>query len=187
MTQPLKGKRVAFLVTDGFEQVELTGPKEALEKAGARTLIASAKSGRVTGWNHTTPADHFPVDRTFDTLHIEDCDALVLPGGVVNGDNIRMNEMAQELVRNAARANKPIAAICHGGWLLISADLVKGKTLTSWPSLRDDLQNAGANWVDQKVVIDGHLITSRKPDDIPAFSKALIETLGGAAASVSAA
>ncbi|MFC0710149.1 type 1 glutamine amidotransferase domain-containing protein [Azorhizophilus paspali] len=179
MTQSLKGKRVAFLVTDGFEQVELTGPKEALEKAGARTLIAAAKPGQVTGWKHTTPADRFPVEHSFDTLRIEDCDALVLPGGVVNGDNIRLDEMAQELVRNAARADKPIAAICHGGWLLISADLVKGKTLTSWPSLRDDLQNAGAKWVDQPVVVDGHLITSRRPDDIPAFSQALIEMLGG--------
>ncbi|GAB3482564.1 type 1 glutamine amidotransferase domain-containing protein [Azotobacter salinestris] len=187
MTQSLKGKRVAFLVTDGFEQVELTGPREALDKAGARTLIVSAKSGRVTGWNHTKPADHFPVERTFDTLRIEDCDALVLPGGVVNGDNIRLDEMAQELVRDAARENKPIAAICHGGWLLISADLVKGKTLTSWPSLRDDLQNAGATWVDRPVVVDGQLITSRKPDDIPAFSQALIESLGGKAAQVSAA
>jgi len=187
MTQSLKGKRVAFLVTDGFERVELTAPREALEQAGARTLIAAARPGKVIAWNHTTPADRLHVDRTFDTLQIEDCDALVLPGGVVNADNIRLDEMAQELVRDAARANKPIAAICHGSWLLISADLVKGKTLTSWPSLRDDLQNAGATWVDRPVVVDGQLITSRKPADIPAFSQALIDMLGGKAEHVSAA
>jgi putative intracellular protease/amidase len=119
----LQGKRVAILVTDGFEQVEMTGPKEALEQAGASAEILSAKSGTVRGWNHTTPADEFKVDNSFDRVRAEDYDALVLPGGVVNSDNIRMDEMAQALVRDAARASKPIAVICHGGWLLISADL----------------------------------------------------------------
>ncbi|HAF91367.1 MAG TPA: protease [Pseudomonas sp.] len=175
----LQGKRVAILVTDGFEQVEMTGPKEALEQAGASAEILSAKSGTVRGWNHTTPADEFKVDNSFDRVRAEDYDAMVLPGGVVNSDNIRMDEMAQALVRDAARASKPIAVICHGGWLLISADLVRGKRMTSWPSLADDLRNAGADWVDQQVVVDGHLISSRKPDDIPAFSKALVEALGG--------
>lgn len=174
----LTGKRVALLVVDGFEQVELTGPKQALEAAGASTEILSAAAGTVRGWNHTDPADEFPVDRTFDAAHIEDYDALVLPGGVVNADNIRSDEMARELVRDAARANKLIAVICHGAWLLISSDLVKGKRITSWPSLRDDLENAGAQWIDEAVVIDGKLISSRKPDDIPAFNQAIIDALG---------
>ncbi|ESQ97250.1 glutamine amidotransferase [Stutzerimonas chloritidismutans AW-1] len=177
MTQSLNGKRVAILVTDGFEQVELTGPQEALEKAGATAQIVSAKNGEVTGWNHTTPASKFHVDKTFDDLDMNDYDAVLLPGGVVNSDTIRTDETAQKLVRDAAAANKPIAVICHGGWLLISAGLVKSKRMTSWPSLTDDLKNAGADWVDQEVVVDGQLISSRKPDDIPAFSQALIQAL----------
>ncbi|MDA0427133.1 type 1 glutamine amidotransferase domain-containing protein [Stutzerimonas frequens] len=177
MSQSLNGKRVAILVTDGFEQVELTGPKEALEKAGATAEIISAKNGEVTGWNHTTPASKFHVDNTFDSIRMEDYDAVLLPGGVVNSDTIRTDKTAQKLVRAAADANKTIAVICHGGWLLISADLVNGKRMTSWPSLTDDLKNAGAEWVDEQVVVDGHLISSRKPDDIPAFSQALIDAL----------
>lgn len=177
MSRPLHGKRVAILVTDGFEQAELTGPKEALEKAGAQVDIISAHPGQVTGWHHSTPADRFPVTHTFDRVQAEDYAALVLPGGVVNADNIRRDEMAQELVRDAARADKPIAAICHGPWLLISADLVKGKRITSWPSLRTDLENAGAEWLDEPVVVDGHLISSRKPADLAAFNQALIEAL----------
>jgi protease I len=177
MAELLNGKRVAILVTDGFEQVELTGPKEALEKEGVTVHIISAKNGEVTGWNHTTPATKFHVDDTFDRIHVEDYDALLLPGGVVNSDTIRTDEMAQELVRDAARDNKTIAVICHGAWLLASADLVKGKRMTSWPSLADDLKNAGAEWADEQVVVDGHLISSRKPDDIPAFSEALIKAL----------
>ncbi len=177
MANSLQGKRVAILLTDGFEQVEMTGPREALEKAGAKTELVSTRSGKVRGWNHTTPADEFQVDRTFDSTRMDDYDALLLPGGVVNADTIRTDELAQELVRDAARANKTIAVICHGGWLLVSADLVKGKRMTSWPSLVDDLKNAGAEWVDEQVVVDGHLISSRKPDDIPAFSEALIKAL----------
>ncbi|EXF43082.1 protease PfpI [Pseudomonas sp. BAY1663] len=179
MAHPLTGKRVAALVTDGFEQVELTGPRQALEHAGARVDIVSARPGKVTGWNHTTPADTFGVEHTFDAIRMEDYDALLLPGGVVNADTIRTDEMAQELVRDAARTDKTIAVICHGGWLLISADLVRGKRMTSWPSLADDLKNAGADWVDEQLVIDGQLISSRKPDDIPAFGKALVAALGG--------
>ena len=175
MADSLKGKRVAILVTDGFEQVELTGPKEALENAGATAEIVSSSNGEVTGWNHTTPATKFHVDKTFDSIRMEDYDAVLLPGGVVNSDTIRTDEMAQALVRDAARANKTIAVICHGAWLLASAGLVKGKKMTSWPSLTDDLKNAGAQWVDEQVVVDGHLISSRKPDDIPAFSEALVD------------
>lgn len=177
MSTSLKGKRVALLVTDGFEQIELTGPKQALEQAGAIAEIVSAKLGQVKGWHHTDPGDSFSVDKTFDAIRIEDYDAVVLPGGVVNADTIRTDKTAQGLVKDAARANKPIAVICHGGWLLASAGLVKGKTMTSWPSLTDDLKNAGANWVDQDVVVDGTLISSRKPDDIPAFNKQLIASL----------
>lgn len=177
MAELLNGKRVAVLVTDGFEQVELTGPKEALENKGATVHIISAKNGEVTGWNHTTPATKFHVDDTFDSIRMEDYDALLLPGGVVNSDTIRTDETAKKLVRDAARANKTIAVICHGAWLLASSDLVKGKRMTSWPSLTDDLKNAGADWVDEQVVVDGHLISSRKPDDIPAFSEALVKAL----------
>ncbi|QJD59699.1 type 1 glutamine amidotransferase [Pseudomonas sp. gcc21] len=179
MSNSLNGKRVALLVTDGFEQVELTGPKQALEDAGATTEILSNKSGKVKGWNHTDPADDFEVDKTFDEAKIEDYDAIVLPGGVVNGDNIRMEEAAKLLVSGAAGADKVIAVICHGGWILASTDLVRGKTMTSWPSLADDLRNAGADWVDQEVAVDGKLISSRKPDDLDAFNKALVSALGG--------
>ncbi len=171
------GKRVALLVTDGFEQAELTGPKAALEQAGHTAEILSARPGQVTGWNHTTPADRFAVDGTFDAARIDDYAAIVLPGGVVNADTIRLDAHAQALVKAAAQAGKPIAVICHGAWLLVSAGLVKGKTLTSWPSLADDLRNAGATWVDREVVVDGTLISSRKPDDIPAFNRALLDAL----------
>jgi protease I len=177
MANSLNGKRVAFLVTDGFEQVELTGPKDALDQAGAQTEILSAKSGTVKGWNHDKPADDFPVANTFQAANIDQYDAVVLPGGVQNSDTIRIDENAQQLVKSAASAGKPIAVICHGGWLLISAGLVDGKTMTSYKTLKDDLVNAGANWVDQEVVKDGKLISSRQPDDVPAFSQALIDAL----------
>jgi len=130
-----------------------------------------------SSWNHTTPASKFHVDKTFGSIRMEDYDALLLPGGVVNSDTIRTDETAQQLVRDAAQADKTIAVICHGAWLLASAGLVKGKKMTSWPSLTDDLKNAGASWVDQQVVVDGHLISSRKPDDIPAFNEALVKAL----------
>ncbi|WP_434134792.1 type 1 glutamine amidotransferase [Pseudomonas luteola] len=177
MMASLEGKKVAILVTDGFEQAELTGPKEALEKVGAKTHIISAKSGTVQGWNHTDPADTFNVDLTFDAANIGDYDAVVLPGGVVNSDTIRTDERAQTLVKEASSNGKPIAVICHGAWLLISAGLVDGKTMTSWPSLTDDLKNAGAQWVDKEVVVDGKLVSSRKPDDIPAFNRELINMI----------
>lgn len=178
MSDRLQGKRVAILVTDGFEQVELTSPRDALQAAGATVDILSDKSSKVEGWNHDKPADSFEVTRTFANANLADYDAIVLPGGVFNGDNIRMDEDAQLLVRQAVGADKPIAVICHGGWILASVDAVRGKTLTSWPSLKDDLTNAGASWVDQEVVVDGQLISSRNPDDLPAFNEALVAALG---------
>lgn len=177
MSNALQGKHVAILVTDGFEQVELTSPRDALEAAGASVDILSDKSGKVEGWNHDKPADSFAVNNTFDSAKLGDYDAIVLPGGVFNSDNIRMDSDARTLVLEATAAGKPIAVICHGGWILASTDVVRGKTMTSFPSLKDDLINAGAEWVDEELVVDGQLISSRTPDDLPAFNKALIAAL----------
>lgn len=177
MATSLNGKRVAILVTDGFEQVELTGPKDALEQAGVQVDILSAEAGTVKGWNHDKPADDFPVANTFQAVSIDQYDAVLLPGGVQNSDTIRIDQDAQHLVKTAASAGKPIAVICHGSWLLISAGLVNGKTMTSYKTVKDDLVNAGVNWVDQEVVKDGNLISSRQPDDVPAFSQALIDAM----------
>lgn len=177
MSKSLNGKRVAILVTDGFEQVELTGPKEALEQAGATVEILSTEAGSVKGWNHDKPADDFKVDLTFKAADVTQYDAIVLPGGVQNSDTIRIDVDAQKLVKAIDAAGKPLAVICHGGWLLISAKVVSGKTLTSFETLKDDLINAGATWVDKEVVKDGHLISSRQPDDIPAFNRELIQAL----------
>ncbi|MBJ9977992.1 type 1 glutamine amidotransferase [Pseudomonas sp. S75] len=177
MTAQLNGKRVAFLVTDGFEQVELTGPRDALVKAGAQVQILGEKAGEVRGWNHDKPADSFKVDATFDDAQGTSYDAVVLPGGVQNSDTIRLIAGAQNLVKQHASAGKPLAVICHGGWLLISCDLIKGKRLTSFKTLQDDIRNAGGHWVDEEVVVDGNLISSRQPDDIPAFNEQLIKAL----------
>ena len=177
MSKSLNGKRVAILVTDGFEQVELTGPKQALEDAGAKVEILSTKEGKVKGWNHDEPADDFKVDLTFKAANIDQYDAVVLPGGVQNSDTIRIDADAQKLVKAIDAAGKPLAVICHGGWLLVSAGLVEGKTMTSFKTLKDDLSNAGAHWVDKEVVKDGQLISSRQPDDIPAFNRELIQAL----------
>ncbi|MHC8369076.1 type 1 glutamine amidotransferase domain-containing protein [Pseudomonas sp. ZT5P21] len=177
MSNSLNGKRVAILVTDGFEQVELTGPKQALEQAGAEVDILSDEEGQVKGWNHDQPADDFNVDKTFKSASIEQYDAIVLPGGVQNSDTIRIDLDAQHLVKTGVSAGKPIAVICHGGWLLVSAGLVRGKTMTSYKTLKDDLVNAGVNWVDKEVVTDGNLISSRQPDDIAAFNRELIGAL----------
>lgn len=177
MSTSLSGKRVAILLTDGFEQIEMTSPREALIAAGATVELVAPQPGEVTGWHHTDPGDSFRVDRTLDQLSAADFDALLLPGGVINADQIRSDGNAQKLVKEANRSDKPIAVICHGGWLLASSKVVRDRNMTSWPSLRDDLSNAGANWVDQEVVIDGNLISSRKPDDLPAFNKALISAL----------
>jgi protease I len=173
----MNGRTIAILVNDGFEQVELTGPREALERAGAITHIVSGKKGKVQGFNHDEKADQFDVAKTFDEADASAYDAILLPGGALNADDIRMSDGARKIVRDADREGKPIAVICHGPWLLVSAGLVQGRTLTSWPTLQDDIRNAGGNWVDQEVVVDGNLISSRKPDDIPAFNRTLIETL----------
>lgn len=177
MSKSLNGKRVAILVTDGFEQVELTGPKEALEQAGATVEILSTETGSVKGWNHDKPANDFKVDLTFKAANVAEYDAIVLPGGVQNSDTIRIDADAQKIVKAIDAAGKPLAVICHGGWLLISAKVVSGKTLTSFATLKDDLTNAGATWVDKEVVKDGNLISSRQPDDIPAFNRELIQAL----------
>ncbi|AXO86571.1 type 1 glutamine amidotransferase [Pseudomonas parafulva] len=177
MTAQLNGKRVAFLVTDGFEQVELTGPRDALLQAGAQVDVLGEETGSVRGWNHDKPADAFQVDATFDDAQDTTYDAIVLPGGVQNSDTIRLISGAQKLVKSHAAAGKPLAVICHGGWLLISCDLVKGKRMTSFKTLQDDIRNAGGQWVDEEVVVDGNLISSRQPDDIPAFNAQLVKAL----------
>jgi len=175
MNQQLNGKRVAILVADGFEQVEMTEPKQALEQAGARTQIVSPAQGQVKGWNHTDWGDTFPVDMALGQARADDFDALLLPGGVMNPDKLRMNQKAVQFVKAFVDAGKPIAAICHGPWTLIEAGAAKGRTLTSYPSLQTDLRNAGASWVDQEVVVDQGLVTSRNPHDIPAFNRKMVE------------
>lgn len=175
MTQALNHKKVAILVADGFEQVEMTEPKQALEAAGAQTHIISLKSGTVQGWNHFDKGDNFPVDVTLDDANSADYDALLLPGGVANPDQLRVNEKAVRFVQSFFAAGKPVGAICHAPWTLIEAEVVNGRKMTSWPSLQTDLKNAGANWVDQEVVVDNGLVTSRKPQDIPAFNQAILE------------
>ena len=171
----LKGKKVAILVADGFEQVELTEPKKALEAAGAMTEIVSPAENEVQGWNHDDKADLFTVDMPLKRARSDDYDALLLPGGVRNPDQLRMMMRAVEFIDGFFATGKPVAAICHAPWTLIDAEIVKGRTITSWPSLKKDLINAGAHWVDREVVVDNGLITSRKPADIPAFNKKMIE------------
>jgi protease I len=175
MATSLSGKKIAILVENGFEQVEMTKPRLALEEAGAGTDLVSPQSGRVKGWQHDKWGEVFDVDVSLDEATPEDYDALLLPGGVMNPDKLRANEQAVQFVRAFVKAGKPIAAICHGPWTLINAGGVKGRHLTSWPSLRIDLQNAGAHWSDQEVVTDQGLVTSRKPADIPAFNHKMIE------------
>jgi protease I len=170
----LDNKRIAILVANGFEQVELTGPKEALEKAGADTQIVSIEQEKVTAWDRTNWGEEFQVDVTIEKASAQDFDGLVLPGGQLNPDFLRVDEHAIQFVRDFDSQEKPIAAICHGPWTLIEADLVRNKRMTSYPSIKTDLRNAGAEWVDEEVVIDDRLITSRKPDDIPAFNEAII-------------
>lgn len=177
MKENLKGKKIAILATDGFEQVELTEPKKALENAGATTHVISPKDGKIKGWKFTEWGDSVKVDKTLDQAKPEEYDALVLPGGVMNPDHLRTDLKAVDFVRRFAQSGKSVAAICHGPWTLIEAGVVRGKTMTSWPSIRTDLKNAGAHWVDQEVVVDGQFITSRKPDDIPAFCGKIIEFL----------
>jgi len=171
----LNGKRIAALVDHGFEQVELTGPKHALEQAGARVDIVSPQPRTVKAWQHTKWGDDFTVDHDLPQARAEEYDALLLPGGVMNPDHLRMNPRAVEFVSAFVQAGKPIAAICHGPWTLIETAAVRGKRMTSWPSLKTDLTNAGAHWVDERCVVDNGLVTSRKPDDIPAFNEKMIE------------
>ena len=175
--QTLTGMTVAVLVTDGFEQVEFTAPIEALKTADASIKVIAGKPGKVQGFNHDTKADRFDVDLVFADADPDEFDAVLLPGGVINGDQIRVIPEAQNLVRAIDDDGKMVAAICHGAWLLVSAGLVEGRTLTSWPTLQDDIRNAGGKWVDQEVVVDGNLVTSRKPGDIPAFNQKLVEVM----------
>ena len=176
----LNGKTIAFLVApEGTEQVELTDPWAAVEKAGGTPRLVSTKSGRVQAFNHLDAADTFDVDAVVADADVASYDGLVLPGGVANPDNLRMDEEAVAFVKGFFEAGKPVAAICHAPWTLIEADVVTGRRLTSWPSLRTDLRNAGGDWVDEEVVVDGKLVTSRKPDDLPAFNEALVEVFGG--------
>jgi protease I len=173
----LGGLVVAILSNTGFEQSELMEPRRALQEMGVETRIVSVSPGRIQGRHHDQPGDWIDVDLTLDKADPEAFDAVLLPGGVLNADKLRTSQSAQEFVRAMDRAGKPIAVICHGPWLLASAGLVKGRTLTSWPSLEDDLRNAGANWVDREVVVDGNMVSSRKPADIPAFNRAFMELL----------
>src|SRR6185295_10678500 len=177
MAEQLQGKKVAMLVANGFEQIELTGPKKALEDAGAEVLIVSPERNKVKGWNHTNWGDEFKVDVPLKEARSENFDAIVLPGGVMNPDNLRRNEWALQFVRAFVDSCKPTAAICHAPWTLIDAGLVSGRRMTSYPSIQTDLKNAGAEWVDEPVVVDGCVITSRKPDDIPAFNRKVIEEI----------
>ena len=176
----LVGKKIAILATDGFEQSELLDPKSALEKAGAEVFIVSLKAGKIKGWNHDDWGKTVDVDVTLNDASPEEFDSLVLPGGVMNPDKLRMTPDAVRFVKAFVDAGKPISAICHGPWTLIEAGAVKDKTMTSWPSLQTDLQNAGAHWIDQEVVVDGNLVTSRKPADLNAFNQKTIEMINRA-------
>ena len=185
MAEQLSGKRVAALIANGFEQVELLEPRKELEAAGAKVDVISPEADKVRGWNHTEWGVSVIVDTPLDRARGDDYDALLLPGGVMNPDRLRMNPKAVDFVKRFFDAGKPIAVICHGPWTLIEADVVRGLTITSYPSVRTDLKNAGANWVDQEVVADRGIVSSRKPSDIPAFNRKMIEefakgTHGGA-------
>lgn len=177
MPTSIKGKRVAFLATDGVEEVEYTQPRKAVEEAGGQADLVSLKSGEIQAVNHMDKAGTYPVDKQVKDAAADQYDALVLPGGVANPDFLRTDPDAVRFVRDFFTAGKPVAAICHGPWTLIEAGVVDGRTLTSWPSLRTDLANAGATWVDEEVYVDQGLVTSRKPDDLPAFCDKLLEEI----------
>jgi len=178
MEKSLKGLRVAILIADGFEQSEMEDPRKALTDAGAETMIVSPAQGKVKGWKSKTWGDEFPVDLKLGQANPEDFDALLLPGGLINPDKLRLETKAIDFVKSFVKAKKPIAAICHAPWILINAEGVKGKNITSYDSIKIDLINAGAKWVDKEVVVDENIVTSRKPDDIPAFNKAMITLFG---------
>ena len=171
----INGKRIAFLATDGVEQVELTDPWQAVESAGGTPELISIQAGKIQGWNHDRKGKKHKVDKSVNEVNAEDYDGLVLPGGVMNPDALRMNDLAVDFVRDFFKQEKPVAAICHGAWMLVEADVVEGRTLTSWPSLKTDIRNAGGNWIDEEVVVDNGLVSSRKPDDLPAFCAKMIE------------
>lgn len=175
MSGSLKNKRVAILATDGVEQVELLEPRKALQEAGAQTEVVSPKSGQIKGWNLKEWGESIDVDRELKRANPNDYDALLLPGGVINPDHLRQDQDAVKFVKAFFEAKKPVAAICHGPWMLVEADVVRGRKLTSWPSLKTDIRNAGGEWADEQVITDNGLVTSRKPDDIPAFNKKIIE------------
>lgn len=175
MAGKLNGKKVAILVTDGFEQVELEKPRQALDQAGAKTSIVSPKDGKVKGWKFTEWGDELNVDVPLKQARPEDFDALLLPGGVINPDKLRMDEKAVQFVKSFFDAGKPVAAICHGPWTIVEAGVARGRKIASWPSLKTDIRNAGAEWVDSEAVVDGNLVSARKPDDIPAFNREMIE------------
>lgn len=177
--ESLQGKKVAILVADGFEQVELTEPRKALDQAGARTQIVSPKKDKVKGWNHTEWGQELPVDVPLNEARPEQFDALLLPGGVMNPDHLRREPAVQRFVKSFFDEGKPVAAICHGPWTLIDAGVARGRKMTSYETIQMDLKNAGVHWVDQEVVVDGNLVTSRKPDDIPAFNRAMVEQFAG--------
>lgn len=175
MAKPsLKGKKIAILATDGFEQSELLDPRQALDAAGATTRIVSLKNGQIRGWNNTEWGERVAVDATVAETTADDFDALLLPGGVMSPDKLRTDMAAVAFVKAFFDAGKPVAAICHGPWTIVEAGAAKGRRMTSWPSLQTDLRNAGATWVDEEVVVDRNLVTSRKPDDIPAFNIAVL-------------
>src|ERR1700730_8774923 len=175
MADKLSGKKVAILAADGFEEVELTKPRKALDEAGAKTSVVSIKPGKIQGMNHADKRATVAVDQTLAGAKPQDFDALLIPGGLMNPDALRSNEDALEFVRHFFREGKPVAGICHAPWVLIDACVLRGRTLTSWPAIKTDVRNAGGNWVDQEVVVDNGLVTSRKPDDIPAFNEKMIE------------
>jgi protease I len=171
----LKGMKVAILATDGFEQAELIEPRKALDQAGAETSVISPKTGEIRGWKFKDWGDNVRVDRSLDQAEPDDFDALLLPGGVANPDHLRMDPKAVNFVKSFFNSGKPVAAICHGPWTIIEAGAARGRKIASWPSLKTDLHNAGAEWVDKPAVVDGNLVTARKPDDIPAFNEAMID------------
>ena len=181
MSGTLSGRKVAVLATDGVEQVELVEPIRALKEAGAEVHLISIDAGEIQGLNHLDKGDRFPVDRTLADANPNDYAGLVLPGGVANPDTLRTDDRAVAFARAFVEADKPVAAICHGPWLLVEAGVLKGRTITSWPSLQTDVRNAGADWVDKEVAVDQRLITSRNPDDLPAFCDKLVATLKSAA------
>ena len=175
MAGSLQGKKIAFMATTGMEQIEYTEPRKAVEQAGAQAELVSLESGKVRAWKHFDDGDSFPVDKTVEQANADDYDALVLPGGVANPDQLRTNPKAVAFARAFFESGKPVGVICHGPWTLIDADVVRGRTITSWPSLKTDLRNAGANWVDEECVVDSGMVSSRKPADLPAFCAKIVE------------